>query len=261
MVINDKVMLWIKDDLEKSKEMLERFSPEPLDSSTGLDCHAVCKQLVYIGGDYYDFFKPDNKPVFVIGDVSGKGISAALMMSNLRVSLRNVMNKSTSNLVGVMSQLNRLVYESSPSARFITFFLAKYDVSNSRLSYVNAGHNPPLLFRFSSDYKKPKELSIPSLSKKIENLPIGMLDDVSYTQGSETLGKGDIIVAYTDGITEIQNSLEEEWGVDNLVKVIEENGNLSSKELVEKVFENIKIFADNTDSVDDMTLVILKALP
>lgn len=262
MIVNNKVIKWLIDDLEQSKEMLEKFAPELLDTSTGLDCYATCKQLVYIGGDYYDFFvKSDNRSVIAIGDVSGKGISAALMMSNLRSSLGNVMSKGNANLVSTVTQLNKLVFESSTVGKFITFFLAIYDSDNSRLSYVNAGHNPPLLFRSTSQYELPKKLTIESLTKKKENLPLGMMPEISYTQGSETLGTGDIIVAYTDGITEIQNSSFTEWGENSLIKVIQKNCHLTSKEIVEKVFEAIEKFSQGNDSIDDMTLIVIKTLP
>lgn len=255
-MLHPKQLLWIEDDLVKARTMLERFTPTLLPSSTGIDCGAVCRQLFYIGGDYYDFLShPNQSSVFAIGDVSGKGISSALMLANLRAVLHEEMKRDRVNLTGMLSKLNRLVYEASPVESFITFFYAQYDQLRSRLHYVNAGHNPPLLFRSLSKNKKPKELSV-------GGLPLGAMlnPPMAFEQGTENLRPGDLLVAYTDGITEIKNRSEEEWGVNRLIDTIQRHSDLSSQEIVKRVFNTIDEYAEGTEPVDDMTLIILKVL-
>jgi sigma-B regulation protein RsbU (phosphoserine phosphatase) len=255
-MLQSKLLSWIEDDLVKARTMLERFTPTLLPPSSGIDCGASCRQLFYIGGDYYDFlFHPNQTSVFAIGDVSGKGISAALMLANLRAVLHDEMQQDRVNLTGMLSKLNRLVYEASPVESFITFFYAQYDRVRSRLHYVNAGHNPPLLFRSLSKNKTSKELSV-------GGLPLGAMlnPPIAFEQGRENLRPGDVLVAYTDGITEIKNRSEEEWGVNRLIDTIQRHSDLSSQEIVKQVFNSIDKYAEGTDPIDDMTLIILKAL-
>lgn len=247
---------WIKDDLAKAREMLERFTPSLLPPETGFDCAAICRQLIEIGGDYYDFItRPNHTAAFAIGDVSGKGISAALMLANLRAALHDEMSRETINLVGLISKLNKLVYEASPSGRFITLFYAQYDSRDSRIHYVNAGHNPPLIFRRPSRVGNPKELSV-------GGLPLGIMFNprLVYQQGTETMRSGDALVAYTDGITEITDASGEEWGLNNLVKAIQTHLELPSNEIVKRVLDEIDTYSRGTLPVDDMTLIVLKAL-
>lgn len=254
LVLNLKLLSWIEDDLLKAKEMLEGFTPTILPRSSGFDCGVGCRQLFYIGGDYYDFVsRADNSSVVAIGDVSGKGVSAALMLANLRAALHEEMHRQTINLTGMLSKLNRLVYESSPAASYITFFYGQYDPVTSRLHYVNAGHNQPILLKKLASNNRIRELSV-------GGFPLGLLLDPPkpFEQGTETLRPGDILVVYTDGITEITNPSGEEWGVDRLIETIQQNRDHSAQEIVTRVFDAIDSYSQNAEAVDDMTLIILK---
>jgi sigma-B regulation protein RsbU (phosphoserine phosphatase) len=255
-MLHPNQLSWIEDDLVKARTMLERFTPIILPSSSGIDCGAGCRQLFYIGGDYYDFLShPNQSSVFAIGDVSGKGISAALMLANLRAVLHDEMQQDRVNLAGMLSKLNRLVHAASPEGSFITFFYAQYDPVRSRLHYVNAGHNPPLLFRSLSKNKTPKELSV-------GGLPLGAMlnPPIAFEQGTENLRPGDVLIVCTDGITEITNRSQEEWGVNRLIDTIQRHSDLPSQEIVKQVFNAIDKYSEGTEPVDDMTLIILKAL-
>lgn len=252
----DKSLSWIEDDLLKAREMLERFSPTPWERKSGVDCGVGCRQLFHIGGDYYDFLLQKNGTyVFAIGDVSGKGISAALMLANLRAVLHEEMQRDTVNLAGMVSKLNRLVYEASPEGSYITFFYGQYDQATSKLHYVNAGHNPPLIFRSLSRKDPPKELLV-------GGCPLGLFltPPEVFEQGTESFRPGDILLGYTDGVTEIANARNEEWGLDRLIKTVEKNRDLSAHGIVNSVLQESQKYAGEIEAIDDMTLVVLKAL-
>jgi phosphoserine phosphatase RsbU/P len=251
----EKLPSWIEHDLMKARAMLERFTPVPLPKSTGVDCGAACQQLFQIGGDYYDFFvQSATSSVIAIGDVSGKGISAALMLANLRAALHDEMLRDTINLAGLISKLNRLVYEASPEESYITFFYAQYDQETSKLHYVNAGHNPPLLFQSLSRDGTPRELTV-------GGFPLGLFRDPPqpFQQGTESLRPGDIIVAYTDGVTDITDRSNSEWGLERLVDSIRSNQPLPAQQLVDTVLRQARTYGYG-DANDDMTLIVLKGL-
>lgn len=246
---------WIREDLENAREMLDSLLPAKPDVP-GLDCHGECIQLMSLGGDYYDFItRQDGNFVFAIGDVSGKGVSAAFMMSNLRYSLHSEMLRAKTDLIGVMNNLNKLVFESSPSNRFITFFYALYEPKSMRLRYVNAGHNPPYLFRRLFD--DPQVLDG-------NGLPLGMISEAvapypKFNQNTVSLEPGDFIIAFTDGITEAINNREDEWGEQNLIAEIKKVRESSADQIVATVFEKVRKFCGRTPQRDDMTLVVIKA--
>jgi len=135
-------------EIEIAREVHERLFPQELPEVTGLDFAGTCRPAFGVGGDYYDFLLlPDGRLGIAIGDVSGKGIPAALLMASLRASLRGQTIQGADDLALLMSNVNKLVYESSSSNRYATFFYAQYEPSTRNLTYVNGGHNPPLVFR------------------------------------------------------------------------------------------------------------------
>lgn len=252
----DKLPSWIADDLVKAREMLERFSPAPWPRSSGVDCGVGCRQLFQIGGDYYDFLlRRSDTYGFAIGDVSGKGISAALMLANLRAALHDEMQRDTVNLTGMLSKLNRLVYEASPEGSYITFFYGQYDQTTSKIHYVNAGHNPLLLFRSLARMESPKPLLV-------GGCPLGLFltPPQVFSQGTESFRPGDILVGYTDGVTEIEDRSGEEWGVERLINTVAANRTLTAQEIVDRVLDASQEHAGEREAIDDMTLVVLKAV-
>ncbi|MBI4475417.1 MAG: serine/threonine-protein phosphatase [Acidobacteria bacterium] len=169
--------------------------PQELTPVPGLDYAGACRAALGVGGDYYDFLVlEDGKLGLAIGDVSGKGIPAALLMASLRASLRGQTIQGTSDLAALMSNVNKLVYESSSSNRYATFFYAQYDALSRKLTYVNAGHNPPLLFR-------SREVTRLEMGGPV----VGLLPSFAYSAETIALQPGDILVAFTDGISEAMN--------------------------------------------------------
>ncbi|HWC76826.1 MAG TPA: SpoIIE family protein phosphatase, partial [Blastocatellia bacterium] len=180
-------------ELEIAREVQERLFPQTLPVISGLDYSGACRPALGVGGDYYDFLLlPGELFGIAIGDVSGKGIAAALLMASLQASLRGQATRGTNDLADLMANVNRLVYDASSENRYATFFYSQYNPSSRELTYVNAGHNPPLILR-----KTGNEWEVIRL--EVGGAVVGLLRDFPYSQGTVKLEPGDLIVAFTDG--------------------------------------------------------------
>ncbi len=241
-------------EVEIAREVQERLFPQILPAIAGLDYAGHCRPALGVGGDYYDFLAlPQGHLGVAIGDVSGKGIAAALMMASLQASLRGEATRAPENLAAAVSSINRLVYETSAENRYATFFYGQYDPATGTFDYVNAGHNPPMLFH-SADGK----WSVTRLD--IGGTVVGLVKSFPYQQGSVRLTHGDILVAYTDGISEAMNASEEEWGEDRMMNTVESCNGLPARELLHHVFTAADAFVAGAKQHDDMTLVVLRAV-
>lgn len=241
-------------EVEIAREVQERLFPQEFPNVDGLEYYGHCRPALGVGGDYYDFLElPDGKFGFAIGDVSGKGIGAALMMASLQASLRGQAIHSGNDLSTMMANVNQLVYEASTTNRYATFFYAQFEADSKRLTYVNAGHNPPYLLRAGLD--EPILLT--------DGGPvIGMLPPmlVNYSQGEITLECGDLLVGFTDGISEAMNPNEEEWGEDALLKTLVAVQNESPQEIHDACVAGADAFADGAKQHDDMTMIVVRVL-
>jgi phosphoserine phosphatase RsbU/P len=241
-------------EVEIAREVQERLFPQDFPNVEGLEYYGHCRPALGVGGDYYDFFElASGKFGFAIGDVSGKGIGAALMMASLQASLRGQAIHSGDDLSTLMSNVNRLVYEASTTNRYATFFYAQYESAERKLTYVNAGHNPPYLLR--SGEEQPILLT--------EGGPVvGMLPPilVNYSQGEVQLEPGDVIVGFTDGISEAMNLDEEEWGEEALLTTLAAVRGLSSNEIHDVCVAGADQFAAGAEQHDDMTMIVVRIL-
>ena len=241
-------------ELERAREVQERLFPQACPPVAGLDYAGACRPALGVGGDYYDFIRLSGTEVGIaIGDVSGKGIPAALLMATLRAYLHGQRLCSMTDLADVMVNLNRLVYESSAANRYATFFYGRYDAPMRRLEYVNAGHNPPLIFRTRRDRHDILRL-------ETGGPVIGLMPDCSYRQGGVTLEEGDVLVLFTDGITEAMNAEGEEWGEERLTQVIGANRALRARDLIDRITRTSDEFAGGAAQYDDMTLIIARVI-
>ncbi len=246
----------INRELEIAREVQERLFPQELPEIEGLDYYGACRSALDVGGDYYDFLEFQNgKFGIAIGDISGKGIGASLMMASLQASLRGQTLHFGDDLAGLLSQMNSLLYDASTSNRYATFFYSQYDANTRKLSYVNAGHNPPFLLR-------PKDDDFEVLTLAEGGAVVGMLPPmlVSYERGEITLQPGDLIVGSTDGITEAMNPAEEEWGEDAMVEELKKVHGKSAKEILEYIVSKADEFANGAKQHDDMTLIVVNVL-
>jgi len=239
-------------EVEIAREVQERLFPQKLPVIAGLDYAGHFRPALGVGGDYYDFLAlPKGNLGIAIGDVSGKGIAAALMMASLQASLRGEATRAPENLAAAVTNINRLVYEASASNRYATFFYGQYDPAQGRFDYVNAGHNPPMVFHGDGENASVTRL-------EAGGTVVGLVEGAHYEQGSVRLNPGDVLVAFTDGISEAMNLDDEEWGEDRLIEAVRKCGVSSAQQLMECIFEDATRFAGAAPQHDDMTLVVVR---
>jgi phosphoserine phosphatase RsbU/P len=203
--------------------------------------------------DYYDFLAlPGGGLGIAIGDVSGKGIAAALTMASLQASLRGEATRAPENLAALMTNVNRMVYEVSSANRYATFFYGQYNPASRQLTYVNAGHNPPMVF-----HQAKGEWQVCRL--ETGGTVVGLLESFPYQQAALTIAPGDILIAFTDGISEAMNDADEEWGEARLVETTKGCVRLHPSEIVARIMQAADAFVAGAKQHDDMTLVALHA--
>ena len=236
-------------EMERAREVQQRLFPQACPPIAGLDYAGACRPALGVGGDYYDFIRlSDTELGIAIGDVSGKGIPAALLMATLRAYLHGQTKHRVTDLAAVMVNLNRLVYASSSANRYATFFYAQYDSSARLLEYVNAGHNPPVIVGTRSGRHQVLRLDI-------GGPVIGLLPECAYVQQAVTLEAGDVLVLFTDGISEALNAAGEEWGEERLTQVIGANVALPAHELIGRILHTSDEFCAGAAQYDDITLI------
>jgi serine phosphatase RsbU (regulator of sigma subunit) len=241
-----------KRELEIAREVQERLFPQDYPGVPGLEYAGACRPAYEVGGDYYDFVALSESELGIaIGDVSGKGISAALLMATLRAYVRGLTAGGSADLCGLMTNLNRLVGESSPIERYATLFYAQFNFSTRELTYVNGGHPPPLLFRGSGADGGVLRLDV-------GGPVIGLLPECSYERGTVRIETGDVLVAFTDGISEAMNAEESEWGEERLTATIQSSRTRGATDLIRSIMVDVDRYVADAPQYDDMTLVVLR---
>jgi phosphoserine phosphatase RsbU/P len=237
-------------EIEIAREVQQRLFPQSIPRVAGVGLAGFCRPASEVGGDYYDLIEMENGHLgFAIGDVSGKGISASLIMASLRASLRGLLLDEPGDLANMMQKVNRLVYEASSSSRYATFFFATFTPQTREFRYVNAGHNSPLLLKQASGEVQRLEACGPV---------VGMLPLASYEARSLILEPGDLLIAYTDGISEAMTAEDEEWGEDRMVQAVPRRPTASAAEVLEEIFRSADEFTAGAEQHDDMTLLVMK---
>lgn len=238
----------LKRDLMYAATVQRHLLPE-LPQLPGLDIAAHNLPALEVTGDYYDFIPIDEQKFGIaIADISGKGMAAALLMSGLRAHLRAIVKRGLP-VAKVMSQVNDMVYSDTTPEKFITLIYGVLDVSNLTFSYCNAGHNYPILYRDQS-----KRLEILEAGGTIA----GMFPGAPYETESISLSGGDVLLLYTDGITEAENAAEEPFGVERLEQFVRENLSLNAQQLIQSIYSKVKSFCGG-NLHDDATLLVIKA--
>jgi sigma-B regulation protein RsbU (phosphoserine phosphatase) len=176
------------------------------------------------------------------------------MMASLEASLRAEAMRGTDDLGALVQNLNHLVYEATAENRYATFFYAQYDPSTRYLSYVNAGHNPPMLFRKGESGWQTERL-------EAGGTVVGLLPQFPYCQAVIALEAGDLLVIYTDGVSEAMNPVHEEWGEERMMEAVKLCGGLGAAETIEQLMRGADDFASGAEQHDDMTLVVLRVHP
>jgi phosphoserine phosphatase RsbU/P len=234
-------------EIEIAREVQQRLFPQRLPEVASLSYAGHCRPARGVGGDYYDFLAlASGRLGLVIADVSGKGIPAALLMASLQASVRG-QSQAGSNVAELMAQVNRLVYDASPENRYATFFYAQFEPSTRRMVYTNGGHNPPIVLR--GDEVLRLETGGPV---------VGLFRPSTYQQEEIQLFPGDLLVLFTDGISEAENPEEEEWGEEALIETARRQRDLPPSEIITRILTDADTFAAGAPQHDDMTLVVAK---
>ncbi len=241
----------LEDELSMARKVQEGLLPRTMPETPGLEVAGRSLSCLEVAGDYFDVINLDeNRTVLAIGDVSGKGAGAALLMSNLQASIRTAV-RIGSNLQEIIGQINDLIFANTQANQFITFFAGIYDRSSSTFRYVNAGHNPPLLARADGGM----------LDLKRGGLILGAVAEMKYEQESVKLEPGDVIFLYTDGLSEAENPLGEMFDEERVKELVLRNFDLPVNELLDRVGEEVDSFTDGAPSKDDLTLLVARVKP
>src|SRR5215210_5445628 len=235
-------------ELQLAREIQQRFQPTAPPAVKGYELQGISFPSYQIGGDYYDFILcADNRLVVALGDVSGKGTSAALLMSSLHAAV-HAQVASCRPITETIGAVNRYLADNTPANRFVTLFYAELDPLTGSLSFINAGHNPPIIAHEGGTLEH----------LGAGGLPLGIIPDFDYREGRTQLRPGDVLVAYSDGVTESQNPKGEEFGSVRLQEVVAQNIERSAAAIRDKIEAALSAFAQGTPAVDDITLLIVK---
>ncbi|MDT7603576.1 MAG: phosphoserine phosphatase RsbU/P [Acidobacteriota bacterium] len=280
----------LRRELEMATEVQRRIFPEEAPETDALELAGSCVPARGVGGDYYDFLLLGGGRVGVaVADVAGKGISAALLMSIVQASLRSQAQAANGRLAPLVASMNALLQKSSGTASYATFFYAQFDPAEGLLTYVNAGHNPPMLFRADDQSVEGGEgganepanfqtltregagkgLAValrPETTAREVNVElltaggpvIGLFEHFTYEQASTKVARGDVLVAFTDGVTEALNPEGEEFGEERLRAFAAAHVHLSAAELHALVVAEVRAFCRDAPQHDDLTLVVAK---
>ncbi|HKY32079.1 MAG TPA: SpoIIE family protein phosphatase [Candidatus Polarisedimenticolia bacterium] len=241
-------------EVEIAREVQERLFPQHLPPVQGLDYAGFCRPAMGVGGDYYDFLALEGGRLGVaVADISGKGIGAALLMASLQASLRGQTMLRQGSIGRMMAAVNRLVHAASPDNRYATFFYSEFDPATRRLAYVNAGHCPPIILRTGPEGRRVIRLAA-------GGTVIGLFEEATFTEKHLDLAPGDLLVAFTDGISEAMNEEEEEWGDERLIEAMASRRGLGAGDLVQALLGEADRFAGAAPQHDDMTLVAMRVL-
>ncbi len=244
----EQALIRLQEEMRLANDIQVNLLPKENPKIPGYEIAGKSIPAKDVGGDYYDFIKiKDDHLALCLGDISGKGIPAALLMANLQASLRG------QTLMGIeckdcVSFTNNLLFNSTDSNKYATLFYSVLHSMENKITFCNAGHNEPILIDKSGNVTRLKE----------GGMIVGILPDVTYEDKIINFPPGSLLVIYSDGITEAMNISEEEFGEERLIKFLKENKMLPASDLVDSVIKSVKDFAGNVEQMDDMTLVVLK---
>jgi sigma-B regulation protein RsbU (phosphoserine phosphatase) len=238
-------------DLELAAQVQRMFLPVGAPAIAGLEIAGMMQPSKGVGGDYYDYIPiTANTIQIVIADVSGKGVSAALLMSATAAAMRLEANRDR-NMLQQVERLNTEIGAVSDPERYVTLLIAEIDTHKRIIRYVNCGHNPALLFQAKTRTLKRLNSSCP---------PIGLNPKEFCELGSTEVTSGDVLVFYTDGVTEAENLLAEEFGMERLSAVVQRGSSLSAEGLMNDIFSSAASFSKEVGFGDDVTIVVVKCV-
>ena len=236
-------------ELAIAGDIQQNLLPREAPTVEGWDITGTNTPCYTIGGDYFDFIRrPSGRLAFALGDVSGKGAGAALMMMVLRATVHSAASQKERDVVSIMSETNIAMFHNSPEQAYVTFFLGDIDPESGELLYVNAGHIPPIVYRAKADEVERLETG---------GTVLGMFDVAPFELGKSKLESGDALVVFTDGISESWGPDGEEFGEERLGELIKKKAKLSAPDLMETIQKEVDSYAPGR-ATDDRTLIVIK---
>ena len=241
----------LEKELQLALEIQKNLLPDKNPNIKNYDIVGCSYPSRHVGGDYFDFIHISSTELLIaIADVSGKGMPAALLMANVQAALK-VLSPLHFSLKELIERLNSIVFQNTSPDKFVTFFCGILNTKNNNFHYLNAGHNPPILLRENG--------SIEYLSEG--GIILGISDNTfPYTEGDVTLNYDDLLLLYTDGVTEALNLDKEEFGEEKLIDTLKYVKNFKSEEILLKISEELKNFSKDTTQSDDITMVSIKKM-
>ena len=246
----DEMVVDVSQDWVLACDVQQGFMQAPRAPGDFLDCSARCRQVRALGGDCYSFIPVRSDQLgLVVGDASGKGLAAALMIANVQSSLRTAALFTGDDLAALLKAVNHQAWTSSLADRYATLFYGVFDRTKRTLRYINAGHNPPVVLRVDG--------SVEWLESS--GAPVGMFPDSIYEEKVVALENGDLVIAFTDGVVEATNQKADEWGVQGLLKAAADGAQHSrnAADLVNLIFHSMDEFSQGHQT-DDATLAVVR---
>jgi sigma-B regulation protein RsbU (phosphoserine phosphatase) len=242
----------LRRDLEMAARVQQRLLPESAPRVAGLDLAGGCVPMRAVGGDYFDFLPLDDRHLaMAVADVAGKGMPAALVMAAIVASLRSQAHQHIASMPRLAAALNVQMYDWTDTGGFVTLFYACLDCVERRLRYVSAGHNPPVLVRASGQVLSLSEAG---------GLPLGVIPGATYEQAEISLSSGDVLVAYTDGVTEACNEQQEEFGETRLIQAVLNATPCPAHQIWQSVLGAVREWCAGAAQSDDITALVMKVL-
>ncbi|MDA2928647.1 SpoIIE family protein phosphatase [Acidobacteria bacterium AH-259-O06] len=245
---------WLEKEIEIAREVQAQLFPQRPPSVVGLQLAGTCLPARRVSGDYYDFIPyGENRMDTIIADISGKGISAALLMAGLQSSVRthiiysSMQSDGVSEISGAVSEINRQMYLQTPPDKFATLVLTRIDTEKLTLTYCNAGHNPPLLLSNGEIRLLTKGGTV-----------AGLFEDREYEEETLQLHHNDLVVFYTDGVVESEDVNSEQFGEDRLIELVRMNSFLTAEDIQTLILDQVSTWVGQGDQKDDITVVVLK---
>ncbi len=250
LYLEEQALQHIQEEMRVAKNIQENLLPKETPVSETYQFAGKSVPAKEVGGDYYDFISlRDGRIAFCLGDISGKGIPASLLMANLQASLRGQAFVG-SECKDCVAFANNILFHNTDSTRYATLFYALLDKDDHHLTYCNAGHNSPYLF---SPGEEPKRLST-------GGIVVGMMPDYNFEEDSIGFKNEDVLVLYSDGVTEALNFSEEEYGEERLENAVRNNMHLSAGDMINEIFKDVDNFTKGAPQFDDITMVIIKCI-
>lgn len=240
----------LQEELKHAAQIQKNLLPKMLPELKDYQIYAVNIPAKEVGGDYYDFIKMgDSKIAFCLGDVSGKGLSAALLMANLQATLRSQIFFDLP-CCETVQRANLLLNQSTDGSQFVTLFIGVIDLMSNNIKFCNAGHNYPIVITSNGSIKRLEE----------GGLLLGCLTECIYTEASIELNRGDLLCVFTDGISEAMNPDRAEFSEEKILELLQEFSHLNLEEISRQILESVRKHVDDEPQSDDITLLLIKRI-